>query len=103
MKFVLLLALAAAGCHSSKVSATGPLVALADSVRWVQEEAYQPYALTWRPQATMNLWVRMDSRCSSPSFPYPSDRYQYSVVYVAKLPPLWLALGDTAKGVVCGR
>ncbi len=98
MKALLLFALVLSGCTQGSVTGVRPVVLAADSVRWVQEEKDQPYALTWA-DGTVNLWVRMDSRMTSTTYPYTeSQRYKYSAVYRGRLSPNTMAVG-TLTGV----
>ena len=92
VRLTLLLALVLSGCTQGSVTGVRPVVLAADSVRWVQEERDDPYALVWA-DGTMNLWVRMDSRIVSTQYPYPTARYRYSAVYRGRLSPNTMASG----------
>lgn len=92
MKLLLLL-FVVGGCSPAPTRVEA--IAVADSVRYVQAEKDQPYALRWK-DGTTNLWRRADSWMVEQSYPYQhAVRYRYSVVYKAKLPPYYLASLDT--------
>lgn len=86
MKWALLLSLAVTtSCASTTAPTSGSVTAiLADSIRFVQVDKLQPYALLWPANETVNLWIAWDEKKQSPLYPYPSCRARFNLALTGK-------------------
>lgn len=66
-----------------------------DSVRWIQEDSDQPYALVWQSgKVNLWLWGKELQGCGYPS--YRSRRIRYTACFAGAVSP-----GDTTRGTLC--